>query len=211
MVKVKPGVLNKVEFPNKKYKIDIHYAYWMGIYEVTQAQYQAVTGKNPTPKHQRGNDKPVVVNGNFEYRQQQCYDFCNLLNRIYADKLPEGYKFDLPTESEWTYACRANTQTDLNNGKNITNKHGYCPNLDEIGWYKANSNGKLQDVGLKAPNKWGLYDMHGNIMEVVQKYHYSKGGYYSCNPENCRASGGISSWTDNGFRIILVRDVSRKR
>ena len=85
----------------------------------------------------------------------------------------DGYR--LPTEAEWEYACRAGSHEAFCNGP-IT--HTDCspvdPNLDEVGWYCGNASDR-RDVGLKDPNSWGLYDMHGNLYEWVwdgYKYDY---------------------------------------
>jgi formylglycine-generating enzyme required for sulfatase activity len=74
--------------------------------------------------------------------------------------------FDLPTEAQWEYACRAGTGTALNNGKNITvTGSNLCPNLDEVAWYYPRSGSSMTTVGRFLPNAFGVYDMHGNVTE----------------------------------------------
>ena len=81
-----------------------------------------------------------------------------------------GMTFDLPTEAQWEYACRAGTTTALNSGKDLTSK-GRCPNMDEVGRYAHNQTADVggykqhTTVGSYLPNAWGLYDMHGNVWE----------------------------------------------
>ena len=82
-----------------------------------------------------------------------------------------GVLLDLPTEAQWEYACRAGTGSAFNNGKDIDSETGVSANLDEVGWYDRNSTNAVgqtvtHPVGLKKPNAWGLYDMHGNIDEI---------------------------------------------
>ena len=77
-----------------------------------------------------------------------------------------GYKFSLPTEAQWEYACRAGTTTALNNDKNLTDEKYNCPNLYEVAWYDwQNKESTTHPVGQKKSNAWGLYDMHGNVDE----------------------------------------------
>ena len=138
--------------------------YWMGKYEVTQAQWKAVMGNNPS--RFEGDNRPVT-----RISWNDAKKFCNKLNKKYADKLPAGCKFDLPTEAQWEYACRAGTTTALNNGTNLTSMTGTCSNLNEVGWYGKNRKSMMHPVGQKRPNNWGLYDMHGNVWEWCRDWY----------------------------------------
>jgi len=82
-----------------------------------------------------------------------------------------GLAFDLPTESQWEYACRAGTTTALNNNKNLVSLSS-DPGADEVAWYGANSGSTTHEVGLKRANNWGLYDMHGNVQEFTRDYFW---------------------------------------
>lgn len=84
----------------------------------------------------------------FNVNMYDCLSFCKKLNSF-----RNGHSFRLPTEAEWEYACRAGTEGP------------FAGNLDEMGWFCDNSNGSTHIVGQKMPNKWGLYDMHGNLAE----------------------------------------------
>jgi formylglycine-generating enzyme required for sulfatase activity len=113
--------------------------------EVTQAQWEAVMGSNPSEF--KGPNLPVE---NVSWEDVQA--FIAKLNE--KQILPQGWKFALPTEAQWEYACRAGEKGPYSGGS-----------LDEVGWYAGNSGGKTHEAAKKKPNAWGLYDMHGNVWE----------------------------------------------
>ncbi|MBO6004266.1 MAG: SUMF1/EgtB/PvdO family nonheme iron enzyme, partial [Verrucomicrobia bacterium] len=209
-----------------QHEVTLTKGYWMGKYEVTQAQYEAVTGSNPSGL--KGADLPVEL-----VRWYDATNFCAKLTEIEkaAGRLPEGYEFTLPTEAQWEYACRAGTTTAFNNGKDLTEAGiEQCPEMDEVGWYKYNSDFKTHPVGQKQPNAWGLYDMHGNIAEWCLDWFgdYPEssvtdpmgpdtgshrvirgGGSYTSNAGGCRSAFRVlSNPGDNlnsfGFRVALI-------
>ena len=96
----------------KLHQVTLSKDYWLGKYQVTQAQWKAVMYNNPSEF--KGDNRPVE-----NVSWDAAKSFCDKLNKCYAGKLPQGYKFDLPTEAQWEYACRAGTTTALNNGTNL--------------------------------------------------------------------------------------------
>ena len=122
--------------------------YWLGATEVTQGQWSAVMGNNPS--HFKGSNLPVE-----SVTYSDALEFCRKVTEREraAGRLPAGYEYTLPSEAQWEYACRAGTTGD------------YAGNLDAMGWYSRNSGGKTHEVGGKQANAWGLYDMHGNVWE----------------------------------------------
>ena len=155
--------------------------------EVTQGQFQALMGYNPSFLKACGANCPVdkcawddgVAYCNALSGQKgltQCYVCTGTPGNYTCDNAPayaKGKIYDcpgyrLPTEAEWEHAYRAGTKTALYNG-DLTN----CtkdPLADQIAWYAGNTQDKTRAVGLKAPNTWGLYDMAGNVSELTQDY-----------------------------------------
>ena len=152
-----------------QHRVTLTKPFWLGKYPVTQLEYESVMGKNPSKFN--GANLPVERVSWYDAKE-----FCKKLNEIHADKLPAGYQFDLPTEAQWEYACRAGTTTALNNGKDLTSDWGWgeCSNLNEVAWYDQNSGKRTHEVGQKRANAWGLYDMHGNVWEWCRDWY----GYY---------------------------------
>jgi eukaryotic-like serine/threonine-protein kinase len=165
------------EAGKKKHRVRITRPFYLGVYEVTQAQYDAVMGNNPSffTTNGRGRDRvPGQSTNRHPVEQVNWLDavkFCNKLSeqegiaRFYGidggrvtvgNWNGPGYR--LPTEAEWQYACLANTSTRYPFGDDAAS-------LGEYGWFRANSGHRTHPVGEKRPNGFGLYDMLGNVSE----------------------------------------------
>ena len=139
-----------------RHKVRLSKPFYLGKYEVTQRQWEAVMGNNPSAY--KGPDRPVE---NVSWNDVQ--EFVKRLNA------KEGHtRYRLPTEAEWEYAARAGRTTTYSFG----NDEGQ---LGHYAWYYDNSGYETHPVGQKRPNAWGLYDMHGNVWEWVEDW----GGDYS--------------------------------
>lgn len=136
-------------FASPEHKVVFEKDFYIGIYEVTQGQWIDIMHSKPLGY--QGDDYPVV---NISWYDMQ--DFITKLN-----KKEHTNKYRLPSEAEWEYACRAGTTTEYYFGDDASK-------LDEYEWYQRNSLNKLHPVGQKKPNRWGLYDMEGNVFERVQ-------------------------------------------
>jgi len=136
--------------------------FWMGKYEVTQGEYHAVMGNNPSYFTGDAN-RPVEQVTWFD-----ATDYCATLTQRerMAGRIPTNCVYRLPTEAEWEYACRGWTS-------DRRFSYGDDPaytNLTNHAWYIDNSGSKSHPVGQKLPNPWGLYDMHGNVLEWCQDW-----------------------------------------
>ncbi|MGL6226132.1 MAG: formylglycine-generating enzyme family protein [Thermoguttaceae bacterium] len=195
---------------DKQRLVTLSKGFWMLETEVTQEMWASVMGNNPS--HFIGDVRLPV--------EQVSWEDC----RMYIEKLTTvsavpGFKFGLPSESQWEYACRAGT----------TEAYGGTGNLNEMGWYGENSGEKTHVVGQKQPNAWGFYDMHGNVWEWCSDWYdvitegsvtdpigppigtkrVNRGGSYVDGPGSCRS---VDRYRDNpmdiqqtlGLRLILT-------
>jgi formylglycine-generating enzyme required for sulfatase activity len=153
-----------------QHRVTLTQGFWLGKYQVTQAQWEAVMGSNPNDFK----DSNLILRSVSWIDIADAGGFMDKINHFASAK---GI-FSLPTEAQWEYACRAGTTSALNNGKNLTIEDGRCPNLDEVAWYWENSEFEMPPAGQKKANAWGLHDMHGNVWEWCADCY----GYYANNP-----------------------------
>jgi len=149
MVLIKAGTFRRL-----KHSVTISRDYWIGKYEVTQAEYAGLMGKNPS----HFKDKPDAPVEKTSYFDAMAYCSALTQRERQAGRLPPGYEYRLPTEAEWEYACRAGTTNQFSFGDTATD-------ADQYAWTLENSAGSPHPVGQKRPNPWGLHDVHGNVWE----------------------------------------------
>jgi formylglycine-generating enzyme required for sulfatase activity len=193
-----------------QHRVRITQGFWLAKTPTTQAQWQAVMGD--IPSRFKGNALPVdqVSWNDICGNESGTGGFLGALNK----RLPTGGRFHLPTEAQWEYACRAGTTGP------------YAGNLDEMGWYRDNSESKTHPVGQKRANAWGLHDMLGNVWEWCAdwfgryevdavtdpvgpnsgSYRVGRGGVWGCDAYGCRVAfrnnlTPPSSYNYFGFRV----------
>jgi formylglycine-generating enzyme required for sulfatase activity len=156
----KDGKYECIEVP--QHEVTLTKGFYMAKYEVTQAQYQLVTGENPSTAAKDPNCPADTIHAG------SAVNFCAKLSA------KTGQAVRLPTEAEWEYACRAGSKTAWFFGDDPSK-------LGDYAWYKDNDGGKSHPVGQKKPNPWGLYDMYGNVCERVADTYASD--YYKNSPK----------------------------
>ena len=149
MVLIKAGA-----FLRLKHTVTIGRDFWLGKYEVTQAEYAALMGKNPS----HFTDKADVPVEKVSYFDALAYGSALTQRERQAGRLPPGWEYRLPSEAQWEYAARAGTTNQFSFGDTVADAGQYA-------WTWENSDGAPHPVGQKRPNPWGLYDMHGNVWE----------------------------------------------
>jgi formylglycine-generating enzyme required for sulfatase activity len=193
--------------------------FYMGKYPVNEADYWAVVGGNPTPSD------PNYPVGSVAWYDATNYCAKRTQQEAATGMIPQGSKYRLPTEAEWEYACRAWTSTRFFYGED----QGYT-NLLNYAWYSGNSEGAFaHPVGQKLPNRWGLYDMVGNVRQWCQdrsapypggsvtdpqglgsdSYFVVRGGGSDSDASGCRSAFRNSRSSGSarfhfGFRVVLV-------
>jgi formylglycine-generating enzyme required for sulfatase activity len=190
-------------------------AFHIGKYAVTQAQYKAVMGKNPSGFSNNSNH-PVEKVSWFDAEE-----YCKKLSEL------TGRRYKLPSEAQWEYCCRAGSTTKWCFGDNEKRRGEYA-------WYDSNSNSQTHEVGQKKPNEWGIYDMHGNVWEWCEDYWVNnykntptdgtanilqnaesqarrvlRGGSWLNYSAFCRSANRLNvnpgnDYNDYGFRVVCV-------
>ena len=195
-----------VEIPTK--------SFWLGKFEVTQSQFKNVMGVEPW----RGGG--TVVDGEDVAASYVDWDaailFCKKLTESEHEKgmLPKNEEYRLPTPEEWEYACHAGTETAFSFGNDEKQ-------LGDFGWFDGNTAGEqyAHKVGMKKPNPWGLYDMHGNVFEwcgsEAVPNHRVCGGSWSGSWGYCKlpkfwVRGRAPPASDEGFRVARSEVVLEK-
>jgi formylglycine-generating enzyme required for sulfatase activity len=191
--------------------------YYIGKFEVTQEQYEQIMGDNqplrlrfdPNPSYFKGRNLPVE-----QVSWHEAQAFC----RRASEKTGLGLR--LPTDAEWEHACRAGTRTTYYTGDTEAD-------LDRAGWYDKNSNGTTHPVGQRAPNAWGVYDMHGSVWEWCGDWYEEhkaeaavdpqgpglgqgrvlRGGSWDDGPGDCRSAyragpNAVGRSLNFGFRVV---------
>lgn len=179
--------------------------YYMGIYPVTQNQYSKM-GLSNDSAHQ-DSLLPVESRADFRPMSSGTTGYAGVTGTaIPAFCRFTGVAFRLPTAAEWEYACRAGTSTRLNNGTDSA--------IDALGWHAGNAKNHPRCVGLKLPNSWGLYDMHGNVFEWCSDAsgsdHVLFGGSFLHNVIGCASSYRAATTAGTaitGFRLVCPCEV----
>ena len=176
MAHIGPGTFTMGE-NSDAHQVTLTKPFWLGKTEVTQAQWEALMGSNPSKFRNAAGDAPVE-----RVSWNDAMQFCRKLTERerQADRLPEGYEYTLPTEAQWEFACRAGT----------TGSYGGSGNLDEMGWYTSNSGGTTHPVAQKQANAWGLYDMNGNVWEWCQDWYGNYPGNSVTDPTGPSSGSG---------------------
>jgi formylglycine-generating enzyme required for sulfatase activity len=173
-----------------QHQVTITKPFWLGQTGVTQAQYEAVMGTNPS--HFKGSNLPVET-----VSWEDAMAFCKKLTdqELAGGRLLVGYHYTLPTDAQREFACRAGTTG------------AYAGDLDSIGWYNGNSAFQAHSVGQKQPNAWGLYDMHGNVWEWCLDWYgaYPNGSVTDPAGPTSGTNRNVPGLRNNdlGFRLAL--------
>jgi serine/threonine protein kinase/formylglycine-generating enzyme required for sulfatase activity len=217
-----------IESQTPQHRMRIGKPFWLGVYEITQQQYQMVTGVNPSAFSSTGQKKDLVVGKDTNrlpvdsITWELAVAYCERLSASPAEKASD-HRYRLPTEAEWEYTCRAGTTTIWSFGDDPTA-------LGDYAWFGNNAGDTTHPVGEKLPNPWRLYDMYGNTFEECfdwydSRYYYeasgvidvagprsgetrvTRGGAYWAPPQYS-TSAFRGGWpparpnTDNSFRIL---------
>jgi formylglycine-generating enzyme required for sulfatase activity len=211
MVAIKAGTFMRIKYP-----VTISRDYWMGKHEVTQGEFAAVMGHNPS--HFPGDSNRPVEKVNFFDASNYCWAITQ--RERASGRLPADYEYRLPSEAEWEYACRAGSTNLFSFGDDA----GIA---GDFAWTSENCDATTHPVGLKRPNAWGLHDIHGNVWEwcfdwfepypaspltdpigpATSKYKVFKGGGWNQEAQYARSSSRFMMSPSNGIHFVGFRVV----
>ena len=193
-----------------RHRVRFNKGFYMGRFTITVEQWNVIMEQ----KRDGQDDEPAVM-----VSWTQAMELAGKLTGIV-----KGWKFDLPAEAQWEYACRAGSNTRFSDGDSEEV-------LARSAWYAANSSGHSHPAGQKAPNKWNFYDMQGNVFEWCRDWEgpyvegeqidpkgskigqkrILRGGCFKCPPQYCRCANRYSALPEHkniniGFRVIATKD-----
>jgi len=215
-----PDEVDRYDCEGPQTAVTISQGFWMGKYEVTQGEYEAVMGNNPS-NFTGDTNRPVET---VSWHDATAYCAALTERERAAGRIGTNSVYRLPTEAEWEYACRAWTSTRFSYGDDLA-----YTNLMNYAWYSDNSGLTTHSVGQKLPNPWGLYDMHGNAWKWCQDWldtypggialdpqgpgagssRVFRGGGWFCYAGPCRSAlrssfAPVARSDDLGFRVVLA-------
>jgi formylglycine-generating enzyme required for sulfatase activity len=238
-VRIEPGKYQMGSSPSEvgrgddefQHEVEIAKPIGVGVYEVTQAQYRQVMGRNPSDYAIKGDEWEEVLGMNTDdfpvenVSWEDAMDFCRIVSMSPAVR-DKDWIVDLPTEEEWEYAGRAGTETPFSFGNMLSSEQAnFNGNKPYGGAAKGKVIGRPTPAGSYAPNAWGLYDMHGNLFEWCKDSYernyesknksgnserMARGGAYLSNGTECRSAARhhfppSARASGIGFRVVLRR------
>jgi formylglycine-generating enzyme required for sulfatase activity len=214
-----PGRKRDSEVNEILHQVTMTHGFYMQTTEVSQRQWLALMGKNPSYFDYSGDDFPV--------EQVSWNDAQEFIRRLIQKEGISSYR--LPTEAEWEYAARAGSESAFSGGGITKPDCAHDPVLDALGWYCGNAGRKTHQVAQKNSNNWGLYDMHGNVWEWCQdwmgdypsgsvtdpsgplsgKGRVHRGGSWRSDARHCRSANRDFELPDSrdrylGFRLAMT-------
>jgi formylglycine-generating enzyme required for sulfatase activity/serine/threonine protein kinase len=193
------GYMDRVLAESPQHRVKISKPFYLAMYQVTQSEYEKVTGVNPSvfaakpinasafepPLNQRqkkereDNSSKVAGKDTSRYPVEcvnwdEAAEYCRKLSALPAERAARR-RYRLPTEAEWEYACRSGTTTRRYFGNDEAG-------LADVAWFQKNAAGTTHPVGCKRPNAWGLYDMHGNVWQWCADWYSVD--YYKQSPQS---------------------------